>query len=384
MKIGSRNIGTGHPVFVVAEIGQNHQGSLEIAKEMIVKAKEIGVDCVKFQKSCLEAKFTKQALDRSYSGKNSWGRTYGEHKEHLEFTIEEYETLQQFCSEVGILFSASAMDPISLQQLKQLQLPFIKIGSGDADNIPLITEAAALNVPLIVSTGMQSWNQVERVYSILRNQSMALLHCVSAYPTPPSDAVLKMIPLYREHFPDVVIGYSGHELGLQLSVASVLLGACIIERHFTLDKNWKGTDHKASLDPTEFSKLIEYIRSVENLCVQPNMEDILSVLSKVLKDNEINPDDLKEALKPVTIADRKLLLSEIPCFQKLGKSLVYKNDFTRGHVLTRNDINVKVSEPHGIRPEFLASVLGQRVVRSCFRDEPIMESDLMKDDTKNN
>lgn len=379
MNIGGRSVGNGHPVFIVAEIGQNHQGSLDVAKEMIVKAKEIGVDCVKFQKSCLDAKFTRSALDRTYSSENSWGRTYGEHKKHLEFSIEDYRTLQQFCSEHDILFSASAMDPISLKQLNGLQLPFIKIGSGDADNIPLLTEAAELDVPLIVSTGMQSWNQVKRIYSILRDRPAALLHCVSAYPMPSSDAVLKLIPLYRERFPDLVIGYSGHELGLQLSVTSVLLGARIIERHFTLNKTWKGTDHKASLDPMEFSKLIHYIRTIENLCIEPNAEVISSVLRKVLNEEDFDLDQLSMALKPVTIADRKLLASEVACFRKLGKSLVYKNGLSRGHILSQDDINVKVSEPHGIRPEFLESVLGQRIVRPCYQDEPILESDFAKD-----
>ncbi|XP_053697880.1 sialic acid synthase [Sabethes cyaneus] len=384
MKIGSKNVGNGNPVFIVAEIGQNHQGSLDIAKEMIIKAKEIGVDCVKFQKSCLEAKFTKQALDRVYTIDNSWGRTYGEHKKHLEFSIEDYKLLQQFCLQHEILFSASAMDSVSLKQLERLGLPFIKIGSGDADNIPLLTEAAELNVPLIVSTGMQSWNQVERIHSILQGRSVALLHCVSAYPTPPSDAVLKLIPLYRRRFPDLVIGYSGHELGLQLSVASVLLGARVVERHFTLDKNWKGTDHKASLDPTEFKKLVNYIRTVENICVESNTEDILNVLSQILMDKDFNSEDLRHALKPVTMTDRKLLVSEVACFQKLGKSLVYKNFVPQGHKLIKSDIDVKVSEPHGIRPEFLKSVVGKHVIRPCNRDEPITESDLVKDSIDTN
>ncbi|XP_058823614.1 sialic acid synthase [Topomyia yanbarensis] len=374
MKIFGRDVGDGYPVFIIAEIGQNHQGSMEVAKEMIVRAKEIGVDCIKFQKSCLPAKFTRKALERSYTGENSWGRTYGEHKTHLEFSLSDYRALQKFCSDIGILFSASAMDPISLEHLTELQLPFIKIGSGDADNIPLLRKAAVTDIPLVISTGMQSWDQVQHIYSIFKNKPIALLHCVSAYPTPPSESLLKLIPLYKRYFPDIVIGYSGHELGLQLTLASVLLGARIVERHFTLDKDWKGTDHKASLDPAEFGRLVGYIRCVENLRV--NHENIINLLSKTLNETDYNRDELLLALKQVSASDRKLLGSEVACHSKLGKSLVFMRDVLEGQSLTAADVGVKVSEPHGLAPIWFDRVLGLKVVHTCRQDEPIQEGDV--------
>ncbi|XP_058448242.1 sialic acid synthase [Malaya genurostris] len=374
MKVGVRNIGNCQPVFIVAEIGQNHQGSMDIAKEMIVRAKEIGVDCVKFQKSCANSKFTQSALQRPYSGENSWGRTYGEHKAHLEFSLEDYRTLQQFCSEIGILFSASAMDPVSLKQLAELDMPFIKIGSGDADNIPLLREAATMDVPFVVSTGMQSWNQVQKIHSIFNSKPFALLHCVSAYPTPPAESLLKLIPLYKNNFPGVVVGYSGHELGLQITLASVLLGARIIERHFTLDKNWKGTDHKASLDPEEFGRLVHCIRNVENLVI--DHDQISAILSQVMNESDYDGDELSLALKEVSIYDRKLLLSEVPCHTKLGKSLVFMRNVRQGQTLTMYDVGVKVSEPHGISPIWFDRVIGQKVNRVCHQDDPILERDI--------
>ncbi|XP_001864749.2 sialic acid synthase [Culex quinquefasciatus] len=376
MKISGRDVGDGHPVFVVAEIGQNHQGSLEVAKRMIVKAKELGADCVKFQKSCIAAKFTRNALRKPYSGDNSWGSTYGEHKAFLEFSLEDYKELQRFCAEQDILFSASAMDPVSLQQLLELRVPFIKIGSGDADNVPMLrTAAAATSVPLIVSTGMQSWSQVQNIYPIIKaHPSAALLHCISAYPTPPEQSLLNLVPLYKDQFPELVIGYSGHEMGLQLSVASVLAGARIVERHFTLDKSWKGTDHRASLDPAEFGRLVRYVRAVEGMKVEG--ERIVEVLSSVLEARDFNGEELALALRSVTGEDRKLLVSEVACHKKLGKSLVFAGDFAKGHKLREEDVAVKVSDPHGLSPTWYDQVVGRTVARDCRQDEPICGEDI--------
>lgn len=217
-----------HKTFIIAEIGQNHQGDIEIAKKMIIEAKSIGADCVKFQKSCLKEKFTAAALQRSYVSVNSWGKTYGEHKEYLEFTIEQYKILQTFANELGILFTASAMDIQSLQDLYSLNVPVIKIGSGDANNIPLLRMAAMNSTPLIISTGMQHAAMVKQINEIMRSNGKAnycLLHCVSSYPTEPHNTNLRMLDLYRKMFPDTILGYSGHEQGIAISVAAVLLGA---------------------------------------------------------------------------------------------------------------------------------------------------------------
>lgn len=376
INISGTLVGDGHPVFIIAEIGQNHQGSLEIAKQMILKAKELGADCVKFQKSCLQAKFTKRALEKQYTGPTSWGATYGEHKTYLELSMDDYRTLQQFCSEIGIVFTASAMDPISLEQLIQLKVPFVKIGSGDADNLPMLRQAALVEkIPLIVSTGMQSWAQVQQIYQILRRKPTGLLHCVSAYPTPPGEVCLNLIPLYKEHFPEFIIGYSGHELGLQITVASVLLGARIIERHFTLNKGWKGTDHKASLDPAEFGRLVGYVRAVEQLKCDPG--DVPDMLPNVLLEADFNQGELALALKPVTLGDRRLMTSEVACHSKLGKSLVFCRDVEAGHTLEPSDVAVKVSEPHGLSPTKFDNIVGRTVLRTHRMDEPILAEDLI-------
>uniref|UniRef100_A0A182QZT2 AFP-like domain-containing protein n=1 Tax=Anopheles farauti TaxID=69004 RepID=A0A182QZT2_9DIPT len=359
--------------FIVAEIGQNHQGSVSTAKRMIHAAKECGADCVKFQRSSLPDKFTASALARPYNGPNSWGSTYGEHKAWLEFSADQYRELQRFASEIGILFTASAMDAAAFRELEQdLCVPFIKIGSGDADNVPLLRYASNRPVPLIISTGMQDWAHVCIMYETFRHrQDVALLHCVSAYPTPLEDTMLRMITLYRTHFPELTIGYSGHELGIQLTVASVALGAKIVERHFTLDKTWKGTDHQASLDPAEFARMVRCIRTIE---LEDITEESLSDrLRSVLGEKDFNEQHLLAALKKVDLLDRKLLESEKPCYNKLGKSLVYASDLHSGAVISEADIGVKVSDPPGLSPRRYDSIIGKVLIDNVLRDSPVLE-----------
>ncbi|XP_035904320.1 sialic acid synthase [Anopheles stephensi] len=361
--------------FIVAEIGQNHQGSLPTAKQMIKAAKECGADCVKFQRSNLTEKFTAPALARPYTGPNSWGSTYGEHKEWLEFSIDQYRELQAFANENDIVFTASAMDGASYRELEeQLAVPFIKIGSGDADNVPLLRYAANRSTPLIVSTGMQDWNHLRTIHSMFRHRKdVALLHCVSSYPTPAEDSMLQMIPLFRSHFPDLTVGYSGHELGIQLSVASVVLGARIVERHFTLDKEWKGTDHKASLNPAEFARMVRCIRAVDKKAASQDAGAIIDQIRCVLDEDDFNEGELILALKEVTTNDRKLLECERLCHDKLGKSLVYANDVHCGTLLAETDIRIKVSEPKGLAPRMYDSIVGKIVKHTVLKDYPVLE-----------
>lgn len=228
--VANRKIGDGK-IFVIAEIGQNHQGNIETAKQMIAEAKAAGADCVKFQKSCLSEKFTKTALQRIYDGPNSWGKTYGDHKEFLEFNIEQYKLLQQYANELDIVFTASAMDIQSLRDLYDLNVPVIKIGSGDANNIPLLIEAAKLDTPLIISTGMQDEKMIRRIAQIMDEHdktNYCVLHCVSAYPTIPKDVNLRLLSTYHHYFSDICLGYSGHEQGVGISTAAVLFGAKVI------------------------------------------------------------------------------------------------------------------------------------------------------------
>jgi sialic acid synthase len=340
-------IGGEEPCFVIAECGQNHCGDMNIAMSLISEAKHtINVDCVKFQKSDLNSKFNAKALNRSYDSIHSWGSTYGEHKRHLEFTNEQFIKLKNYAQNEGIVFTASAMDKNSLEFLVQIDVPFIKIGSGDVNNYPLIEMAANQNKPLIVSTGMHNLDVVKSVYDLILplNSRLCLMHCVSAYPTPFCDINLKVISDYQKRFPSAVIGYSGHELGCEISIAAVTLGAKVLERHLTLDKTMKGTDHSASLEPKEFRLLINQIRNVE-----------LALLGSGIKER-------KE--------------SELICYRKLGKSLVAKQFIPKGTVLSLDLIDIKVAEPFGIEAHDIFTIIGRTVNRDIELDESIQYKDL--------
>ncbi|KAK6644176.1 hypothetical protein RUM43_000443 [Polyplax serrata] len=357
IKLGQKYaIGPDERCFIIAEIGQNHQGDINLAKEMITVAKTCGADCVKFQKSHLPSKFNKGALLRSYDGPNSWGKTYGDHKRFLEFNEPEFIEIQKFAEQQDILFSTSVMDNVSLLFVNSLNVPFIKIGSGDTHNRQLLKHAAQLGKPLIISTGMSNSSEIIDLYNFLQpfGTEFCFLHCVSSYPLPPKDVNLNVIRHYKEIFPDINIGYSGHELGIDIPLAAVALGAKIIEKHFTLDKSLKGTDHICSLNPDEFKNMVSSIRRYEN-----NEITIKSIMNK---------ESVQTALGE---PEKKFQESEKACYKKLGKTIVAAVELQPGDILTWDNICLKVSEPQGIAGKYLDSLLGKTINRKVQEDESI-------------
>ncbi|XP_052835930.1 sialic acid synthase [Drosophila gunungcola] len=360
----------GGAVYIIAEIGQNHQGCLETAKRMISEAKNCGCHCVKFQKSDLSAKFTRSALDREYFSDHAWGKTYGEHKEYLEFSKDHFLELQAYSREINVDFTASAMDERSLDFLVELNVPFIKIGSGDANNFPLLKKAASLNMPLVISTGMQSMESVERIVQTMKEagkRNYALMHCVSSYPTAPKDSKLQLISMLKRRFPNVPIGYSGHELGVVISQAAVLLGARIVERHFTLDKNQKGSDHRCSLEPQELRVLTTAITNFNLSAVPLSPKEILQKLNGTA--------ELEEALQDVEC--KTILPCELPCRNKLGKSIVASRPLKKGHRLQLADMAIKVSEPSGLAAESYMTIIDKELTDNVGEDEPILGSSII-------
>ncbi|XP_066524936.1 LOW QUALITY PROTEIN: N-acetylneuraminic acid synthase b [Hoplias malabaricus] len=228
-----RRIGGSNPCFLITEIGQNHQ-----------RDDACGVDCVKFQKSELEHRFTKHTLERAYSSPHSRGNTYGAHKRHLEFSHEQYRELQHFSAEEGIFFTASAMDDKVYQST---------------------SSALFLARPMVISSGMQTMETISCFYDMLKqhNPNLTFLQCTSAYPLPTEYINLCIITEIQREFPDNLIGYSGHEEGTCVSVTAVAMGAKVVERHVTLDKSWKCSDHAASLEPSELAVLVREIQTVE-------------------------------------------------------------------------------------------------------------------------
>lgn len=337
-----RKVGRDQPCFIIAEIGQNHQGDLEIAKKMIRMAKDCGADCAKFQKSELEYKFNKKALERAYTSPHSWGKTYGEHKRHLEFSHDQYRELQKYAKEVGIYFTASGMDEMAVEFLHELGVPFFKVASLDTNNLIYLKKTAQKGRPMVISSGMQSMDTMHRVYELVKpiNPNFCILQCTSAYPLLPEDVNLRVIQGYQKAFPDIPIGYSGHETGVAITVAAVAMGAKVVERHVTLDKNWKGNDHQASLEPSELAELVRSIRTVE---------------------------------KAMGSIEKRLLPCEITCRDKLGKSVVAKTKISAGSVITLNMLTIKVAEPHGFPPEEIFDLEGKTVKRDIEEDESVTE-----------
>lgn len=236
---------------------------------------------------------------------------------------------------------------------------------------------ARQNVPLIVSTGMQSETTVMKVHKIFTEAGtdFALLHCVSSYPTKVDDTQLSHISRYQKLFSNIPIGYSGHEIGyVECSCLAVLMGAKVLERHFTLDKNQKGSDHILSLDPRDFASLVAKVRLIEKNVQLPVMpDDLLNVVTELNLFE--NPQGfIARACGPV--GQKSILPCELMCKHKLGKSLVYTRDVQKGHRLTEMDIGVKVSEPNGIPAEFYDDVVGKEVMRDVCYDDPVAESDI--------
>lgn len=236
-------------------------------------------------------------------------------------------------------------------------------------------------VPLIVSTGMQTENTITKVYNILNDADVnfAFLHCISSYPTKVEDTKLNYISRYHKLYPNIPIGYSGHEIGIECSLLAILMGAKILERHFTLDKNQKGSDHCVSLNPKELRMLVEKVRlierNVQELPVMPN--DLLNAVVE-LNLFECPMGFIEKACQPNDIDDipKSILPCELMCKHKLGKSLVYTRDLTAGQFLIMDDIGVKVSEPNGIPAESYDDVIGRKLMRDVSYDDPVMESDI--------
>jgi len=242
--------------FIIAEIGNNHNGSVKKAKELIKKAKEINVDAVKFQIKDIEKSFSKELLDSPYEGQNSFGKTYREHKEFLEFNFDELKEIYDYANEIGIICFSTPFDITSVEILEKLKNPIYKISSFHVTDIPLIEAICKTKKPIILSTGMSSLQEVENAVKIIKDKGneLILLQCTSCYPTDDKDVNLRVINSYKKKF-EVLVGYSGHERGTSITSAAIVLGACVLERHFTLDRTMKGPDHASSVE-TEGMKLI--------------------------------------------------------------------------------------------------------------------------------
>jgi sialic acid synthase SpsE len=262
VKIGNKLVGPGNPCYVIAEIGINHNGDLGVAKQLIQMSAEAGCDAVKFQKRTPELCVPQD--QRNVMRETPWGQmTYMDYRYKVEFDENQYQELADFASKFGIHLFASPWDVESVDFLVSMKHPVIKIPSASITDIELLEKIAATGLPVIMSTGMSTMEQIDKAVSVLNKENLLIAHSTSAYPCDPSELNLKMIPVLQSRF-QVPVGYSGHETGLQTTVAAVTLGACFVERHVTLDRAMWGSDQSASVEPPGLQRLVRDIRTVES------------------------------------------------------------------------------------------------------------------------
>jgi sialic acid synthase len=343
--IDNTPVGDATDSYVIAEIGHNHQGDLEKCKALFLAAKECGANAAKLQKRDNRALFTADMYDAPYENRNSYGDTYGEHRERLEFGRDEYLALKDYAAEIGITFFATAFDVPSADFLAELDMPAYKIASGDLLNTPLLEHVAGIGKPIVMSTGGGNIADVQRAYDLIMpiNSELCILQCTSGYPSVFEELNLHVIESYRERFADAVIGYSGHENGIAIAVVAHVLGARVIEKHFTLDRTWKGTDQAMSLTPAGLKRMVR---------------------------------DLKRARVAMGDPDKRALDSEQSPLKKQAKYIVAGRDLEAGHVLGAADLAYKISRNAGLPPYAVAEVVGRKINKALGADQNITMDDL--------
>jgi sialic acid synthase len=333
-------------VFVIAEIGHNHQGNLNTCKKMFFAAKEAGADAVKLQKRNNKTLYTKALYSEVYNSENSYASTYGEHREALEFDKEQYEELIRYSKEIGILFFSTAFDFESLDFLISLDMPAFKIASGDLMNTPLQAKIAKQGKPVLLSTGGGTFTDIKRaVENILQyNNQLIIFHCTASYPANVEDMNLLVIPELKNQYPNLIIGLSDHENGIDAASVGYMLGARVFEKHFTLNRSWKGTDQSFSLEPEGLRKLVRNLNRIPILLGSP---------------------------------EKQLLESEKRPLKKMAKTLVAKTNLSAGQILTEEDIAIK-SPGGGLPPYEIGNLIGKVLIKELKEDDHILFEDLEK------
>jgi sialic acid synthase len=332
--------------YVIAEIGHNHQGSLERAKQLFQKAQECGANAVKLQKRHNSTLYTSDYFHRPYEHENSFGPTYGSHREALEFERDEYVELKSSAKELGVTFFATAFDFRSADFLADLDMPAYKIASGDLTNTPLLRYVGEIGRPVVFSTGAGTLDDVRRAYETVAevNDQVAILQCTAGYPADFEELDLRVIETYRQLFPDAVIGFSGHDSGIAMAVAAYVLGARIVEKHFTLNRAMKGTDHAFSLEVPGLSRLVR---------------------------------DLRRTRTALGDGTKKMYPSESDPALKMGKKLVAARDLPSGHSLAASDIALK-SPGDGLPPYELERFFG-RTLRHPVGEDTALTFELLEE-----
>lgn len=340
IKIKEKVLGNGNPCFIIAEGGVNHNGYINLAKKMVDKAVEAGADAIKFQTFKSEKLVTKYAAMAKYQ-KDNMGIEDSQFSmlKKLELSYDEFADLKEYCDMKGIIFMSTPFDFESADFLNSIGMEAFKISSGDLTNIPMLEHIAKFNKPIILSSGMAVLGEIEDAVMALRNlglEDIAVLHCTSNYPAPLDSVNLKAMNTIKNTF-KVVGGYSDHTNGITIPIAAAALGADIIEKHFTLDKNMEGPDHKASLEPHELKRMVEEVRKVEI--------------------------SMGTGIKMFT-------RSEMDTMKVARKSIVASRDIKRGEIIQIKDLDYK-RPGNGLSPKYYKELVGKRAKVDIKRDEQI-------------
>ena len=319
-------IGEGFPTYIIAEIGQNHNGSIDLAKKLIDMSKRCGASAVKFQKRDIPSELTKEAFDRIYDNPNSFGITYGEHRMFLELSEEAHKELKEYCDLIGMTYFCTPCDVPSVELLERIGCPFFKVASRDLTNIPLLKKLGSIGKPVIISTGMASIEDIDVAIETLKlsNDKLIITQCTSQYPCDVRNVNLRAMSTLRDKY-KVNVGLSDHTSGVIISSAAAAIGAPVIEKHVSLDRTMKGTDQPGSLEESGLNKLVEYIRAIE-LAMGNGMKEVnpatksakeklaRSVTSKrVIKKGEVLTDNmlcLKSPGTGIKWNDREIIINK--------------------------------------------------------------------------
>lgn len=344
LTIGKHLINDESTCYVIAEIGQNHMGSVETCKQLIDAAHHAGCAAVKLQKRNNKDLYTEAQYNQPYISDHSFGDTYGTHREALEFNWDQYVELKAHCDSLGIDFFATAWDFDSTDFLAKLGVPAVKMASGDLQSIPLLKYVAQMQVPMIISTGGASIEDVDRALEAIVpiNPQVAILQCTAAYPVEPENMHLSVISSFRQRYPSHVVGLSDHQNGISMSILAYALGARIFEKHFTLNRAWKGGDQAFSLEPEGMRKMVR---------------------------------DLNRARLAIGDSTKRPYDSETKPLTKMRKKIVAKHNLPAGHVVQESDLAYK-SPGDGMAPWRNTEVIGRKLKRAMSLDDAFAPEDL--------
>ncbi len=333
-------VGDDTPSYVIAEIGHNHQGDVEQCKRLFDSAKECGANAVKLQKRNNKTLFTRVMYASPYASENAFGDTYGAHREALEFGWDEYVELKAYAKQIGITFFSTAFDIQSADFLAKLDMPAYKLASGDLKSIPLLRHVASLGKPMVVSTGGGTMEDVQRAYDAIMpiNTQLCIMQCTAGYPPKFDELNLRVIETFRSRFPDIVIGFSSHDSGIAMPLIAHMLGSRMVEKHFTLNRAMKGSDHAFSLEPVGLKKLVR---------------------------------DLERTMEAMGDGVKRQYPSEEKPLYKMAKKLVAARDLPAGTIITEADVVMKTPND-GLSPLHYDELVGRRVKSAMKADDSFM------------